>query len=147
MATRHRLSTHFTVEEFDCHDGHHVPESAIDDIIRLCEWILEPMRTEFGRIEVISGYRTIEHNRSVGGAPHSVHLLKTPLPGSIGAKQLAAAADIRAPGHSTESVHTWLILHRAGHPHLAAKGRGGIGYYPTQKFCHCDTGAWRSWTG
>ena len=35
---------------------------------------LEPMRKKYGRVTIVSGYRTRSHNRRVGGASNSFHL-------------------------------------------------------------------------
>lgn len=154
MASRKRLSPHFTVEEFDCHDGTQVQPEWYDDIARLCEWILEPLRSEFGPVKVISGYRTASHNRHVGGAPHSVHLLTTPLPGGERRPRsserrspapLAAAADVIPSRGSAVAWATWARALRAAHAHLGPQGRGGVGLYVSQGFVHLDTGPARDW--
>jgi hypothetical protein len=49
MATRHRLSKHFVVEEFDCHDGSKVQKRDYDGLEYLCRKFLEPLRTKFDR--------------------------------------------------------------------------------------------------
>ena len=41
MATRHRLSKHFTVEEFDCRDGTKVQARDYDGLEYLCRVYLE----------------------------------------------------------------------------------------------------------
>jgi uncharacterized protein YcbK (DUF882 family) len=40
----------------------------------LCARFLDPLRMEFGVCRVYSGCRSREHNRSVGGAPNSMHM-------------------------------------------------------------------------
>jgi len=64
------VAVHFKRSEFDCHDGTHAkpsPEllSALENLRRLCG----------GRpIEILSGYRSPQWNKRVGGAPNSQHL-------------------------------------------------------------------------
>lgn len=76
------LSPHFTLEEFTTsqtatrHSIPNVPPAVIvDELARLCETILEPLREMLGRpIHISSGYRSPVLNRLVGGAPDSAHL-------------------------------------------------------------------------
>jgi len=70
---------------------------------------LQALRDRVGRPVVItSGYRTMDHNRTIGGAPESLHLR-------------GQAADIKVPGWDPEAVA------RADE----AVGFGGIGVCPT----------------
>lgn len=156
MATRHRVSPHFVIEEFDCHDGTHVAAANHDDIERLAAWVLEPLRDEFGPVHVMSGYRTVSHNRMIGGALHSVHLLATPLPqrerrardvAARSAGDRAAAADVIPQKGSPQKWAAWLQKHRRAHAHLGHQGRGGIGLYVASGFVHVDTASQRDWTG
>lgn len=156
MATRHRLSPHFVIEEFDCHDGTKVAPELYPDLEHLAAWWLEPLRSEFGAVTVVSGFRTVKHNASVGGAIASVHLLKTPLPGGgqsgrSGAKKprrpMAAAADVVPRSGNPETWARWARALRRAHGHLGKEGRGGVGLYVRQGFVHLDTGPSRDWTG
>jgi Peptidase M15 len=156
MATRKRLSPHFRVEEFDCHDGTQIPEEWYDDFIRWCVWWGEPLRAEFGAVRVVSGYRTVSHNARVGGARQSVHLLKTPLPEGErrprpgdrhGPPQLAVAADVMPARGNPQAWASWAKRFRAAHRHLGPRGRGGIGLYVASGFVHLDTGPARVWHG
>ena len=70
-----QLTPHFHSSEFDCHDGTPLPERAYVRYRHLCRKLLEPMRSEWGRCHVISGFRSFKHNLEVGGAPRSMHLL------------------------------------------------------------------------
>ena len=74
MTSRLQLSPHFTIEEFDCHDGIHVPPEAIDALHFLVHHVLEPIRNAFGVVTIESGYRTPHENGMVGGALDSHHL-------------------------------------------------------------------------
>ncbi|WP_134619843.1 YcbK family protein, partial [Pseudomonas aeruginosa] len=76
-------------------------------------------------IQILSGYRTPEHNgRLEGAAKNSLHMQ-------------GRAADIHIPGMSTQV--------------LANMGKmiavGGVGLYPSRGFIHVDTGSLRSWVG
>ncbi len=145
--TRHRLSPHFVVEEFDCRDGTRVPGGAEDDLELLCRWWLEPLRARFGRVTVHSGYRTKTYNELVGGARHSVHRMQTPMAGHDGQRGylLATAADVSCAGGSSVLWQQWAARHRATSPHLHEHRRGGIGSY--RNFVHLDTAGHRGWRG
>src|SRR3990167_10988390 len=74
MPSPRRLSAHFTLPEFFCHDGTPVPRVALPALERLCRDVLEPVRAEFGSCTVLSGYRHRAYNASIGGAPQSQHI-------------------------------------------------------------------------
>ena len=109
------LSEHFNRAEFACH---HCGKVQVE---RQLVEKLEELRHELGDVpvEVVSGYRCPEHNRAVGGAPHSFHVR-------------GMAADIRVPG---------VPLYRVA---IAAVkvGFSGVGYYPHMRhnFVHVDIG-------
>lgn len=81
-----RGAPHFTLAEFACHDGTPVPLHARRDVERLCQLFLEPLRSQFGPVTIVSGYRTAPYNRAVHGAPDSWHVYRRGRPG--------AAADV-----------------------------------------------------
>ncbi len=128
--TRLRLSPHFTIEEFDCHCGTHVPKAAIPALKELCEHVLEPMRAKYGPCTVLSGYRTVKHNVKIGGAKFSQHIYEL----------------------TPESVAADLVF-RLGTPADWARfadqlGAGGVGRYDASGFVHCDNRPGRArWTG
>jgi uncharacterized protein YcbK (DUF882 family) len=107
-----RLSPHFDTQEFACHDGTPVPRHAYDDLRRLAELYLEPLRERFGPVTILSGYRTPAYNREVGGAPASFHVYSQ--------GRWGAAADVRA---RRGEPRTW-------HRYLASLDPGGLGLYP-----------------
>jgi hypothetical protein len=74
MATRHRLSPHFVVEEFDCHNGAKVMKRDYKGLEYLCKTYLEPLRRKYGSVTIDSGFRTAAYNRSIGGATKSFHI-------------------------------------------------------------------------
>ncbi len=146
LATRRRLSRHFVIEEFDSRDGARVPAGYEQAFVDLVDWWLEPLRSEFGAVTILSGYRSAAHNLAVGGARRSVHLLTTPQPAPHGRRRvMAAAADIQCAEGSPARWSAWATRERRDSRELAGHGRGGIGTYIT--FLHLDTGPWRRWTG
>lgn len=147
MATK-RLSKHFTLAEFDCRDGTPVPDRLVHGYALWCEWIGEPLRAECGVVHILSGFRTRKHNSSVGGAVHSVHLGETVMRDVPPDRLIyAAAADVVCRHVSAMRVREVLYRIREENPHLAAKRRGGLGYYAKSGFNHCDTAAAREWRG
>lgn len=137
MATRHRLSKHFVVEEFDCHDGSKVSRRDYDGLAYLCRTYLEPLRKKYGSVTVHSGYRTVSYNRSVGGVTGSYHIY----PQHDGNDQ---AADIScARGTVSQWRNTAAAIRKR-----KRKGKGGIGYYPRLGFVHIDIRDYTSnWSG
>lgn len=102
------------------------------------------MRDQFGKCTVHSGHRSLAHNRAVHGAVKSVHLLRSRLPNASG---LAAAADVSFARGSVAEWEDMAVLLRGTQPHLAERGRGGIGRYDRAGFVHLDTWTWRTWSG
>ena len=100
-----KLSANFKVKEFACKDG----SNAIfvdDELVR----VLQDIRDHFNRpVTITSGYRTMTHNKKVGGSPKSQHLYGT-------------AADIQVKDTPPEFV--------AQYAETLLAGRGGIGTYP-----------------
>lgn len=125
MATRHRLSPHFVVEEFDCHDGTKVGVRDYKGLETLCKTYLEPLRAKFGTVTVLSGFRTAMYNRKIHGASKSFHIY-TIHDGNDQAVDIKCARGTPKEWHSTLN---WLRNHKMG-------GRGGLGLYST--FCHVD---------
>ena len=123
-----KLSANFTVAEFACKDGS--DPVFVDSSLAA---LLQKIRDHFGRPVVItSGYRTAAHNKSVGGAKSSQHLL-------------GRAADIRVQGVSVEDV--------AAYAERLMPDWGGIGHYPVKEgratgWVHVDTRADKArWRG
>ncbi len=142
--SRRRLTRHFVIEEFDSHDGARVPPEHHAALEHLCDWLLEPLRADFGRVWVLSGFRSFAHNQAVGGRPKSVHLLRSPLPDPGPLKGIvAAAADVRCAEGTPAQWASWARQERGASSHLAQRGRGGVGQYPT--FVHLDTWRARDW--
>lgn len=75
------LSQHFKYDEFIKSDtaeqlkiNNEPPESALPVARKLCETLLEPIRTQFGPLHINSGYRSPELNAAVKGSPTSDHI-------------------------------------------------------------------------
>lgn len=139
--TRLLLSTHFRVEEFDCHDGTRVPASAHAALKTWCRVWGEPIREAFGPVRVTSGYRTTTYNRSVGGAPASFHVY------TLGSLR-GVAADV-VPARGTPALWAaWAKRHyEVGTTWPLGASRGAAVPYPRSGFIHLDTGPRRTWAG
>jgi uncharacterized protein YcbK (DUF882 family) len=135
VATRKRLSKHFTVEEFDCHNGTKVQRRDYAGLQALCRQYLEPLRRKFGRVTINSGYRTRAYNASIGGASQSFHVYTE----HDGNDQ---AADIRCQRGTPRQWHAYL----AGIRQRKRNGRGGLGLY--SNFVHVDLRDYKAdWRG
>lgn len=135
---RTQLTKHFNVKEFDCRDGTRVPKRYEGQLERLCRWYLEPMRDRFGPCTVLSGYRTEEYNRKIGGARWSFHIYDDRLP-----REGVAVDCLFARGGPLEWVDAAKRLRQKNRD-----GDGGIGYYPNSGFIHIDTRDYKAdWEG
>jgi len=109
------LSEHFDCSEFAC------PDCGKCEVSPILLSALEELRSLLGKpIHILSGYRCSEHNKSVGGASASQHVL-------------GQAADIRVVGLSL------IELYKKA-KQVKAFMRGGIGLYDTG-FIHVDVRA------
>ena len=66
-----QLSPHFLLSEFACPCCGKSLQSAAQQLADH----LEPVRTEFGAIRILSGYRCRKHNAKVEGQTNSQHML------------------------------------------------------------------------
>lgn len=67
-------STYFDISEFNCHDGTEVP-SELEANVKALAKELDVLREYLGvPVMVVSGYRTYDWNKKVGGKPKSQHL-------------------------------------------------------------------------
>ncbi len=107
------LSNHFSTAEFACrHCGRaEVSPALVRELERLRVLARAPIR-------IVSGYRCPEHNRIVGGAQSSRHLI-------------GSAADITIPGYTMAEVYVLA-------EQVSAFTRGGIGIYPESGSVHVD---------
>lgn len=135
MATRHRLSKHFTVEEFDCHDGTRVSPREYNGLEYLCRQFLEPLRKKYGRVTINSGFRTASYNRQIGGASNSFHIYTI----HDGNDQ---AADVRCAKGNSRQWHAFMNSIR----NRKRNGKGGLGLY--NSFVHVDIRDYKAdWRG
>lgn len=146
--TRYRISTHFSVEEFDCHNGTRVPAWTIP---RLREWARvwgEPLRARFGPVTVLSGYRTHNYNEQVGGARSSYHVYDARARGKgVQLPGHGVAVDVRCARGTAADWASWARGTNRPRSYLSASGRGGVGLYVASRFVHLDTGPRRDWRG
>jgi hypothetical protein len=123
-----QMSPHFNVREFDCHDGRRVPTIAEPALRRLCLNYLEPVRTVFGPVKILSGYRPKDYNARIGGAKFSQHIYEL-TPGSV-------ASDFTCAHGSPAEWYRF----------LDNLGPGGLGRYPG--FVHVDNRPGKArWSG
>lgn len=151
--TRLRLTPHFTIEEFDCRDGSRVPPTAEAGVRLWCEVIGEPLRREFGPVQVTSGYRDAVYNRKVGGAARSFHVYDLRRGVQVVGRRAAAgrpieqaiAADVVPLRGRPVDWERWLrsYMKTRAWP-LGPKTGAAVGYSGSW-FVHVDTGPRRTW--
>lgn len=114
-----RLTKNFELKEFSCKDGTNVPDELLGNCRELAE-NLQKIRDYFGLPVIInSAYRTVSHNKKIGGGSNSQHLK-------------CKAADIRIKGVSIKNLANAVLT-------LIERGEikeGGVGVYKT--FVHYD---------
>lgn len=114
-----QLTTNFNISEFACKDGTPVPAVYKDNVSAVAK-NLQVLRDTVGKpISINSAYRTVSHNKAVGGETNSYHLT-------------GKAADIVVSGLSPNKV-------KATIEKLIKEGKmkqGGIGLY--NSFVHYD---------
>lgn len=84
---------------------------------------LKKAQSELGSLSIVSGYRSPEYNRRVGGARYSYHTR-------------CQAADVRVVGVSPNRVAKYFA---------SIDDIGGIGTYSNHSFVHIDIGPKRAW--
>jgi uncharacterized protein YcbK (DUF882 family) len=109
-----KLSTNFSLSEFASADGTAPSGEVLKNLTELAK-NLEVLRKHLGHpIRVTSGFRSREHNRKIGGAVNSFHVL-------------GMASDIQVAKIKPEDVAKAIEL-------LIAEGKmkeGGLGIYRT----------------
>lgn len=115
MINKIKISKNFILKEFECKDGNHevrIDSKLLEKLQKLRDLINKP-------IYIVSGYRTKEYNKKIGGAKNSQHIY-------------GKAADIKVKGMSIKELYN-----------LADKvGFDGIGTYKT--FLHVDVRGYKS---
>lgn len=114
-----QLTKNFKLSEFRCRDGSDVPEELMENVRELAQ-NLQVLRDHVGRpITIISGYRSPEYNKKIGGARRSQHMF-------------AKAGDMKIKGLTPAEVKGIIVeLIKAG-----KMKSGGVGLYTT--FVHYD---------
>jgi uncharacterized protein YcbK (DUF882 family) len=70
-----RITENFSLSEFDCKDGTELPSALLHNILELAD-NLQVLRDYLGvPVKINSAYRSLEHNRKIGGSTSSQHLL------------------------------------------------------------------------
>lgn len=106
-----KVSENFVVKEFACKDGNNV----VIISTKLVDY-LQKVRTHFGKPMIInSAYRTVSHNKAVGGVRNSQHLY-------------GVAADVRINGITPKQLYDYFCE--------ICPDSCGIGIYNT--FVHFD---------
>ena len=98
-----KITENFTISEFEHSDkaiefgiNNKVPKKYNDNIVSLCENVLQPLRDKFGPIIISSGYRCNELNEAVKGVSNSQHCKDE-------------AADITATNATLMDVYRYII--------------------------------------
>jgi hypothetical protein len=66
-----------------------------EKLLYVCQFLLQPIRDKFGKVDVTSGYRCPELNQAIGGAAKSQH-------------RYGEAADFRTPDADLMGVFEWI---------------------------------------
>lgn len=115
-----KLSKNFNLSEFASHDGAPTPPEVLANLQELAN-NLQVLRDYLGTpLKINSGYRSPAHNKAVGGAKFSQHVL-------------GKAADISSNKYTHEQIHAAIL-------HLIKEGKmkeGGLGIY--NSWIHYDT--------
>lgn len=73
-----KLSAHFTIGEMIRTSHRNIDNTPtldiIDKLTHICEFMLEPIREQFGPLWVTSGYRCLALNNAVDGSKNSAHM-------------------------------------------------------------------------
>jgi uncharacterized protein YcbK (DUF882 family) len=114
-----RLSKNFSLNEFASKDGAATPPDVLENLRSLAK-NLQVIRDKIGKpIKINSGYRSPEHNKSVGGVKNSMHVK-------------GKAADITIEGLTPNQIAAVIFM-------LIEQKKikqGGVGIYPN--FVHYD---------
>lgn len=124
------LTENFSLAEFAVSAEHPFLAKLIEfseaDEVKLfyfCNMILQPIRNKFGGVIILSGKRTPELNKAVGGAELSDHLFR----------YASCATDFTVPGADMKAVYNWIQFNLCG---SFMKPYGQLIYYPAKQFIH-----------
>lgn len=128
----HKLSDHLTVGEIQCKCGCGYGRSEGDispEIVAIFEQIRKQLRKAIGQetpLIISSGCRCRQHNRAIGGAKKSRHLV-------------CDALDIRKPNAIDYDTFYEICDQAVG-------DKGGVGKYKSKSFVHVDArGYYQRW--
>jgi len=114
-----KLTKNFNKSEFDCQDGSEMPIDVLDNI-RITAENLQVLRDYIEEpININSAYRSVQHNKRIGGTPKSQHVK-------------GLAVDIRVNGYTTKKLYK--LINKLIHNGTLKKG--GLGLY--KGFVHYD---------
>jgi len=71
------MTNNFSKYEFDCKCGCEMPDSVFENVKKVAQQLQKVRDIIFEPIKINSGYRCPSHNKAVGGASRSQHLLGT----------------------------------------------------------------------
>ena len=70
-----KLTENFSLSEFQCKSGAEMPAEVLENIKELAK-NMQVLRDHIGKpIQITSGYRSPDHNKKIGGAKASKHVL------------------------------------------------------------------------
>lgn len=131
-----RLTQHFSLHEFTRSQtaqrmGRSIiaPPDVVANLARLCELLLQPLRTQLGRpITITSGYRPDWLNAAIRGAPQSDHLTGSAadfvVAGMTAHQASAAAARLLVDAPFQQIIHefgSWTHISLAPHGRVARR--------------------------
>ncbi len=103
-ANDYKLSNHFTIGEFIISQTatrlgipNYPNSTQFENMVQLCDNVLEPIRSHFGTIIVSSGLRTDALNTAIGGSKTSQH-------------RKGEAADIVTSKFNITEMFEWIVL-------------------------------------
>lgn len=116
-----KVAPHFYAREFACHCGGTLPGCKLIELNQPLINKLEVLRSVYYKtgLSIIDSYRCPEHNKAVGGVPHSQHQegLAADIRGVVNYKKMAALGLFTGIGFNTEDDKVVHVDVRPGDPH------------------------------